>query len=201
MLFLLIFVGTGCSQKPTATIQDQKQQQKYDLSKIDYQIIETKDISYSLADRFNVSVLINNNPTTEQQIKAISEKIIEEYQDKADAVSILFYFQKSQIGGAYTLAKADWAPNGDWSQADLKTNQKLVYNFKNIIGQERIEGPTAEEYEINKAMKDLWHKMVKDTNELITDEDVAKILAPKYNKTVDELLEIRTRVVDYDLGL
>jgi hypothetical protein len=131
----------------------------------------------------------------------LSEKIIEDYQEKADAVSILFYFEESQINGSYTLAKVDWAPNGEWSQADLKTNQRLIYNFKDIVGQERSNGPTAEEIEINQAMKDLWYEMVDQTNDLVTDEDVAKILAPQYGKTVDEMLKIRMKVTNYDLGL
>ena len=206
LLLLLALVIAGCSSKTTTTTPAQepvvqKQSGKYDLSKVDYQIVETKDVSFSLADRFSISVLISNNPATEEQIKAISEKIVEDYQDKADAVSIFFYFEESQVDGAYTLAKADWAPNGDWSQADLKTNQKLAYDFKDIVGQKRTNGPTVEERKINKAMKDLWYEMVENTNDLVTDEDVAKILASQYSKTVDEMLEIRMRVTNYDLGL
>lgn len=210
ILLLLVFVVAGCSSKPTTTTPTQEpkqtkviqeQPQKYDLSKVAYQIVETKDVSFSLADRFSISVLISNNPATEEQIRAISEKIVEDYKNKTDAVSIFFYFEKSQVDGVYTLAKADWAPNGDWSQADLKTNQKLVYNFKDIVGQKRTDGPTVEERKINKAMKDLWYEMVENTDDLVTDEDVAKILAPQYGKTVDEMLGIRMKVTDYDLGI
>lgn len=210
LLLLLVFVGASCSSKPEPTTQITKppekivvkeQPQEYDLSTVDYKIIKSEDFSIPSANRFAVSVLMSNNPTTEEQIKAVSEKIVQDYQEKADAVSIFFYFEESQAGGAYTLAKADWAPNGDWSQADLKTNQKLVYTFKDFVGQERSDGPTAEERKINQAMKDLWYEMVDKTDDLVTDEDVAKILAPQYGKTVDEMLEIRIKVTDYDLGL
>lgn len=210
LLLLLVLVGAGCSSKPEPTAQVQEpaeevvvkgQPQEYDLSTVDYKIVKSEDFSIPSANRFNVRVLMSNNPTTEEQIKAVSEKIVQDYQEKADAVSILFYFEESQIDGAYTLAKADWAPNGDWSQADLKTNQKLVYDFKDIVGQERSDGPTAEEREINQAMKDLWYEMVDQTDDLVTDEDVAKILAPQYGKTVNEMLEIRMKVTNYDLGL
>jgi len=179
----------------------QEEPQKYDLSSINYKIIETKDVSMATANRFSISVVITNNPATETQIKAVSEKVVEDYKNKADAVSILFYFEESQVGSAYTLAKSDWAPEGDWSKADLKTNQKLVYNFKDIVGEKRTDGPTAEEREINKAMKDLWYEMVDASDDPVTDEDVAKILAPQYNKTVEEMLEIRKRVSNYDLGI
>lgn len=209
LLLLLVFVVAGCSSKPEPTTQVpepveevavEEQPQEYDLSTVDYEIVETEDLSIPSANRFNVRVLMSNNPTTEEQIKAVSEKIVQDYQEKADAVSILFYFEESQVNGAYTLAKADWAPNGDWSQADLKANQKLVYDFKDIVGQERSDGPTAEEREINQAMKDLWYEMM-ETNDFVTDEDIAKILAPQYGKTVDEMLEIRMKVTNYDLGL
>ena len=138
LLLLLVFVGIGCSSKSTVKEPEQKkviqkQSQKYDLSKVDYEIIQTEDLSFLSADRFSVRVLINNNPTTEEQIKAVSEKIVEDYQNKADAVSIFFYFEESQIDGAYTLAKADWAPNGDWSQADLKTNQKCYLDLQDLL--------------------------------------------------------------------
>lgn len=210
-IFGLIIIGSLLNKDEVDTTENnspsvekkvtKEKPQKYDLSSIDYKIIETKDVSMASANRFSISVVITNNPATEEQIKAVSEKIVEDYQDKADAVSILFYFEESQVDGAYTLAKADWAPEGDWSKADLKTNQKLVYNFKDIVGEKRTDGPTAEEQEINKAMKDLWYEMVGATDDLVTDEDVAIILAPQYDKTVEEMLEIRRKVSNYDLGI
>ena len=178
----------------------QAQPQKNDLSGIDYSIISTEDISFKSAQRFTIRVLLNNNPATQDQIRAVSEKIVEDYKDKADAVAIFFYFEESQADGAYTLAKAEWAPYGDWSKADLKTNQKLVYDFKDSIGKKRTNEPSAEDREINKAMRDLWYEMAEKTNDLVTDEDIATILAPKYGKTVEEMLEIRRRVNSYDLG-
>jgi len=200
----LVILGAGCTSKPEVAKKLPEQvveEQKLDLSKIDYEILETEDFSIPSANRFNVKVLISNNPATAEQIKAVSEKIVEDYRNKADAVSILFYFDKSQVDGAYTIAKADWAPNGDWSQADLKTNQKLVYDLKDIVGQERTDDPTSEEREINKAMRDLWYEMVDESDEVVTDEDVAEILAPQYNKTVEEMMEIRMKVSNYDLGI
>jgi len=66
---------------------------------------------------------------------------------------------------------------------------------------EKINAPSEEERKINEAMKDLWYEMVEKSDDLVTDEDVAKVLAPQFNKTVDEMVEIRMKVSDYDLGL
>ena len=49
-------------------------------------------------------------------------------------------------------------------------------------------------------MKDLWYEMAENTDDLVTDEDVAKILAPKFGKTIDEMVDIRIKVTTYDLG-
>ncbi len=183
-------------------IKPNEETNKNFLTDIDYKIIKVDDISYKEVKRYNIKVVISNNPATKAQVKAISNKIINDYRikEKADAVSILYYFNKDQVDGAYTLAKVEWAPNGDWEQSDLKKNQKTTYQFTNFIDQVRKNEPTVLEREINQAMKDKWYEL-SENNSDITDEDVAKILAPKYNKTVAEMLEIRRKVNNYDLGI
>jgi len=177
------------------------------LKAINYESVESKDVSfndpnYGMVKRFSVRILIENNPVTKKQIEVLSEKIIEDYQQqqKADAISIFYYFDRSQINGAYTLAQVEWAPNGKWEEANLKQNQKTTYKFTEFIDKKRTNEPSELEREINTAMRDLWYEMM-ETQDMVTDEETAKILAPKYGKTVEEMLEIRHKVVDYDLGL
>ncbi len=178
--------------------------QNIDLSTVDYEIIESEDISFVDAGinviRYRVKVVINNNPATKQQVRAISEKIVADYDD-ADAIAIFYYFDKTQVDGVYTLAMAEWAPNGDWSQANLKENQKLTYEFTDSIDKKRTNEPTALEREINQAMSDKWYELSENSQLPVTDEDVAEILAPQYNKTVEQMLEIREKVTFYDWGL
>jgi len=178
--------------------------QNIDLSTVDYEIIEAEDISFIEAGinviRYRIKVVINNNPATKQQVSAISEKIVADYDD-VDAVSIAYYFDKTQVDGVYTLAMVEWAPNGDWSQANLKENQKLTYQFTNLIDKKRTNEPTALEREINQAMGDKWYELSENSQLPVTDEYVAEILAPQYNKTVEEMLEIREKVTFYDWGL
>lgn len=145
IVIFLIFVGVGIyssndAEQPKEVPQPVQQvipekilEPVYDLSQADYKIMSEEDLSFALADRFRIKVLVNDNPVTEAEIKAISEKIVLDYKEKADAITIAFYFDESQVESAYTLAMADWAPNGKWGDADLKTNQILVYNFKDIV--------------------------------------------------------------------
>jgi hypothetical protein len=198
LIIFIIFIIFGTI--PDNTNNQKIEEQNNILSTISYEIIEVKDISSIKAKRYSVYVIINNNPTTKQQIEALSEKIVSSYKD-IDAISIFYYFDKTQINGAYTLAMAEWAPNGDWGQADLKTNQKLTYEFTSFIDKKRTNEPTALEREINQAMKDKWYELNENSQSLITDEDVAEILAPRYNKTVKEMIEIREKVAFYDLGI
>jgi len=169
------------------------------LATTDYDVVREKDISYALASRYSVDVVVFNNPVTKDQIEVVSEKIVDDFKAKADALAIFFYFDKSQVDGAFTLAKAEWAPNGDWSQANLKKNQRLTYQLTDFIGKTRVNEPTALEREINTAMRDMWYQMMEARND-VTDSEVAKILAPKYGKTPDEMLDIRLEVTSYDLG-
>jgi len=105
----------------------------------DYEIAEVEDLSLPTANRYNIRVVLKNDPATRDQIKTASKEIVEDYKDRADAVSILFYYDTSQVEGAYTLAMVDWAPYGDWAQADLKKNQFFDYTYSDIVGQRRSE--------------------------------------------------------------
>jgi len=124
----------------TSELKSEQTESEDVLNTTNYEIVEEEDISHALARRYSVRVVVNNNLATKNQIGAISEKIVNDYEAKnADALVIFFYFDKGQIDGAYTLAKAEWAPNGDWSQADLKKDQKLTYKFTDFIDKERTE--------------------------------------------------------------
>ena len=141
---LLIYIANVVTpldlNNETSELKSEQTEKENVLSSTNYEIVEEEDISYALAKRYNIRVVVNNNPPTKNQIRAISEKIVSDYKAKnADALAIFFYFDKGQIDGAYTLAKAEWAPNGDWSQADLGKDQKLIYKFTNFIDKERTE--------------------------------------------------------------
>ena len=143
IVIFIIFAGViifSDSNNETSELKSEQTEKENILNTADYKIIKEEDISYRLAKRYSIRIVVNNNPPTKNQIRAISEKIVDDYKVKdADALVIFFYFDKGQIDKAYTLAKAEWAPNGDWSQADLGKDQKLTYKFTDFIDKERIE--------------------------------------------------------------
>lgn len=165
-----------------------------------YEIVARKDLTIPTAKRYELRVLIAESDASEANIKQLTEKLVEDHKASYDALSILYYFDKYQVEGAYTLAKADWAPEGDWGKADLGKNQIITYNFLDRSNVDPANAPTEEERIINKAMRDLFYEMNENTSELITDEQVAEVLAPEYEKTIEEMIEIRQSVVRYDSG-
>ena len=143
ILFFVMIVLLGSNNETSELKSKQTETEtktKNVLNTTNYEIAEEEDISHALAKRYSVRVVVNNNPATKSQIRAISEKIVNDYETKnADALAIFFYFDKGQIDGTYTLAKAEWAPNGDWSQADIGKDQKLTYEFTDFIDKKRTE--------------------------------------------------------------
>lgn len=97
-----------------------------------YRMVKRESFSIPSAKRLQIRVMVYDSPVTEAGIKAISQKIVDENKG-FDALSILFYDNIEDVEGAYTLAMADWAPNGKWGDANLKTGQILVYTFKDIV--------------------------------------------------------------------
>jgi len=165
----------------------------------EYKIIESDDISIPTAKRFRIKVVMGQEKTSENLIKEISQEIINEYQDKwSNATVVYFYMHETEIDWWYTLAKAEWSPNGNWADAYLKKDYKTVYDFKKYVWEEDLKTPTEEEREITKQIRDLYYEMNNGSN-FVTEKEVYQILAPKLNKTVEELEEIHTKVTFFEM--
>lgn len=173
---------------------------KFDLSTIDYEVKPAEDFSIGGATRLAQDIIIRENPVTEETMKAVAEEQVLALSDEVDALSMLFYFDDAQVSGAATLGKIDYAPNGNWADAAEDADKEYSYDFYDVVGETRTNEPTAQERVINEAMRDLWYEKSAETNDLVTDEQIAEILAPQYGKTVEEMLEIRSRVSEFDLG-
>lgn len=192
ILFSVIF--NSCTNEDSQSTSSTSSQ----LSSVQYEIIREEDISYATAKRLSIDVAITNNPATKAHVVAVSEKIINDYKNKADAIAIFFYYDKGQVEGAYTLAKAEWAPNGKWEDADQKTNQMLTYEYADAIDTKRtVSVPTEKEREISNAMTELWL----NSEATVSDEELARQIAPQFNMTIEEVLAIDKKVNDYDLGI
>lgn len=188
--------------KTVEKIQDQEFTIEKEINNTEikkYRIIESDDISIPTAKRYRVHVVIETKETSEELIKDISEEIINEYKiNQSNATVIYYYMHKTEIGGWYTLAKAEWAPNGIWAEAYLKINYKTVYDFKKYVWKTDIKTPTEEERQITKKIRDLYYKM-NNWEILVSENEIYKILSPKLNKTLEELEEIHTKVTFFEM--
>lgn len=207
LIFLVIIsepsdTNTATTAPSNANVAPQVTQEKKETKSVSfpYEIVARKDLTIPSAKRYELRILIAETDASEVNIKKLTEKLVEDHKASYDALSILYYFDKYQVEGAYTLAKADWAPEGNWGKADLGKNQSITYNFLDRSSVDPANAPTEEERIINKAMRDLFYEMNENTSELITDEQVAEVLAPEYGKTVKEMVQIRTDVTSYDIG-
>lgn len=128
--FIIVIVSCGdastnrnFNSSPVAT-------NNYATITADYEIIAEEDVSYALANRYTVRVVIDKKEITKSQIKAIAGKIIKDYErNGSNATSVFFYANKEESSGAYTVAMAEWAPNGNWADAYKKDNYETTYDF------------------------------------------------------------------------
>lgn len=122
---------------------------------VDYSIVKDEDISIAGAVRYSLGVVVSSS-TSEGDIKMIAQQIIEDRKAQEDfsALSIAFYDRAEDVDGAYTLALAEYAPNGNWSDADTVdagdySQHEVNYEFRSkALGEneeEPSDRPTAEE--------------------------------------------------------
>lgn len=90
---------------------------------------------------------------------------------------------------------AEWIPKGDWSDVGLGSAKTVKHTFTKHVGELVKDAPTPEERRVRKMMRDLFLETGGKS-----DEELAKILAPKLGKTPQEILDINTKVALFDLG-
>lgn len=193
-------IDSSTEENKSSQPSEQETEQAFDLNSIDYTASQTEDLSIGGATRLAQDIVIRENPVTEEMMKAVAEEQVAKLDDSVDALSLFFYYDDTQVSGSVTLGKIDYAPNGKWSDAAEDADKEYSYDFYDAVGETRTNEPTAKEREINEAMRDLWYEKSAETDDLVTDEQIAEILAPEYDKTVEQMLEIRTRVSSFNLG-
>lgn len=104
-----------------------------------YELIDKEDVSVGNAKRYLLRVVVAY-PTTEETIRATAEKIISDEKDQQqfNAIAVNFYDREEFASGAYSLAKVEYAPDGEWSEAgSVRTgdysDSEYVYDFKQKV--------------------------------------------------------------------
>jgi hypothetical protein len=96
-----------------------------------FRVVEVEDLTIHGAIRYNLHVVIDE-PVSFEQIQAITEHIVmsAKIESSFNAISVMYYDYVEYIGFGYTLGRADYAPGGDWGQANtVKTGDYTKMKF------------------------------------------------------------------------
>jgi hypothetical protein len=121
--------------KPKPETKTEPNLSKPTSSYVEYEILETKDLSIATAKRMTYRVAVPHDMTKEE-LTTIAQKIIQTATSKQsiDAIGIFFYLPDTDTNGGYSAGKADWAPGGDWSKASKRIPHELVVIAGNALG-------------------------------------------------------------------
>ena len=109
-----------------------------------YRIVETRDISFGNTVRLVIKA-VTDFPITKDEAQAIMDEIIEQTSSDTplNALTVFLYDFEELADLTFTLAKADFAPDGEWRKADEVDagdydRHETVYRF-----QPKLDDPTA----------------------------------------------------------
>lgn len=101
-----------------------------------YAVVAKEDVSHALATRLVYRVVVPPDSGAEE-IQRAAEHLIKEVAETrpVNAIGVFVYDDRRDVDGLYTLAMAEWAPQGDWGSAaeveagDYSTHE-LVMSFE-----------------------------------------------------------------------
>jgi hypothetical protein len=162
-----------------------------------YEIVERHDISLGGAVRvvrvrFSIRV---EREATEAQLRQIAEDIIESEKkaQSVNAISFFFYLPGSDTTGMYTAGKADWAPDGEWGNADQVkagdySRHELVVEAGGVFTPVTPSGPAAEIPESTR--RQMFYDLVAAQNSGIGDQEAYEVIAQRYGVSVDVVEQV-----------
>ena len=85
-----------------------------------YKVVSRKDLSYSKVVRVQFRIVLPRR-YSRRVVRRICRRLIalERRRSRPQAISFFFYRRGTKTAGAYTAARADWAPFGRWSKAHV----------------------------------------------------------------------------------
>ena len=173
---------------------------KAEEAAVDYKIVEDGDSSYADVTRKDLRIVLASG-VTEAQLKNTLTKVVEEYTNQnkdVDALIVFAYDREQDIGGIFTLGKATWAPEGDWSKAentDDRGNYQISFQImKKVTDPEGEQKPTDEEF----AIYDAYQAEMEGTDRSMEDEEKAKaVVASKYKMTPEEVRDVVFKLISW----
>ena len=102
--------------------------------KFSYRIKEVENMNFGNVRRVVVRAVVNSGLSKteiKREIHGIVREIRERSGDTLNAIGIFLYRNNDNIHSFFTVAKADWAPYGDWGQS-TKDVPKSKYRLSSI---------------------------------------------------------------------
>jgi hypothetical protein len=189
-------------EKQTSQIADKKSASEISsisdtVKTVNFTVAAMEDASYSVGGKRVVRITYRikvEKQITDNEIRAICQKIISQERSKEphNAIAFFFYLPDSDIKGAYTAGKAEWTPFGKWERAkDVDTgdysNHQLIVKSGNPLG----NVPTSAIVDIPlEKKKKIYYELVTLQDQGMNAEKSEKIIAKKYNITHEQISKI-----------
>ena len=107
-------------------------------SAVRYEIAQTEDVSYASVERKVYRVVVSPQ-IRENQVRPTVEAILNQVRQEnpdTDEIGLFLYSDRDAIGGAYDVARADWAPGGKWGSTTpeiARSNDRTGYSISLVI--------------------------------------------------------------------
>jgi len=164
---------------------------------VNFTVAAVEDAGYSVGGkqvvRFTYRIKVEKQ-ITDNEIRAICQKIISQESSKEpyNAIAFFFYLPDSDIKGAYTAGKAEWTPFGKWERAkDVDTgdysNHQLVVKAGNPLG--NVPASAVVDIPLEKKKK-IYYELVALQDQGMNAEKSKEVIAKKYNITHEQISKI-----------
>ena len=150
-----------------------------------YNIVKAEDLSYGKIKRLQYRVKLKEN-YSQNDLENISKEIISNAPN-VNAISIGFYSNDSEVGGAYTVGQANYAPNGKWSDAAINSPKKLIVEYGSTLGE--MPDDVVIDLPIYQKKK-IFYDLVKYEDQGYSAKDAEKKIANEYNLSMDDVSNI-----------
>lgn len=108
--------STSASSTPTNTDGEPPEDEEAVLT---YEVVQREDVTVGETVRLVFRVTVSSE-ATEAELELIANQLIDDETQEQDvnAIGFFFYLPDTDTSGPYTAGTGDWAPNGNWEEAD-----------------------------------------------------------------------------------
>jgi hypothetical protein len=167
------------------------------IKTVNFTVAAIEDKSYSYGGKRVVRLTYRikvEKQITEDEIRAICQKIISQERSKKphNALAFFFYLPDSDIRAHYTAGTADWAPFGKWERADDVatgdySNHQLIVKAGNVLG--NVPASAIVDIPLEKKKK-IYYELVMLQDQGMNAEKSEEIIAKKFNINHEQLSKI-----------